>query len=176
MYKKGLLASTFILGVFFLNAKTRTDIQSDTGKISAVSALQRGNQYYGEKKYEEAVKWYQQAANDGNAEGMTNLGSMYSNGWGVMADNSAAAKWYLKAAESGSAKAMLYLGIIYQNGSGVNKSLTEAFNWYTKAANAGNAEGMFKLAEMYENGIGVDKNLTQALKWYKTAAGRFLMK
>jgi len=173
MIKRTLLIFTFIAAFFIGSAQVSSNTISDTGKLSAVASLYRGNQYYSEKNYEEAIKWYQQSANDNNAEGMTNLGYMYGYGLGVKVDYVSASKWYSKAAQNGNARAMTYLGMLKENGTGVTKNLREAFSWYTKAANAGNAMGMFKLAGMYETGMGVSKDLAQALKWYKTAASRY---
>lgn len=175
MFKRSLLIVTLISTFFIGNAQVSNDTNSDTSKLSAVASLNRGNQYYGQKNYEDAVKWYQQSANDNNAEGMTSLGYMYANGLGVKADYSVAAKWYGKGAESGNGRAMSYIGMLKENGAGVTKNLKEAFTWYTKSANAGNAMGMFRLAIMYETGNGVSKDLTQALKWYKNAASRYVM-
>ena len=175
MFKKNLLIIISISTFFIANAQVKNNINGDTGKLSAVALLNRGNQFYSEKNYEEAVKWYQQSANDNNAEGMTSLGYMYANGLGVKADYSVAAKWYIKGAENGNARAMSYIGMLKENGAGVTKNLKEAFTWYTKAANAGNAMGMFRLASLYETGNGITKDLTQALKWYKDAASKYVM-
>ena len=174
MYKRHLLILTLFSTFFMASAQVSVNTNSDTSKLSAVSSLNRGNQYFGQKNYEDAVKWYQQSANDNNAEGMTSLGYMYANGLGVKADYSVAAKWYIKGAENGNARAMSYIGMLKENGAGVTKNLKEAFTWYTKAANAGNAMGMFRLAVMYETGTGVSKDLTQALKWYKNAASKYV--
>jgi TPR repeat protein len=46
----------------------------------------------------EAARWYQKAADAGDALGMVNLGSMYENGTGVTKDAAEAARWYRKAA------------------------------------------------------------------------------
>ena len=174
MFKKSLFILTLISTVFIGNAQVSASPASDSSKLSAVGSLNRGNQYYDQKNYEDAAKWYQQSANDNNAEGMTSLGYMYANGLGVKADYSVAAKWYIKGAENGNARAMSYIGMLKENGAGVTKNLKEAFTWYTKAANSGNATGMFNLARMYETGTGVSKDLMQALKWYKNAASKYV--
>lgn len=55
--------------------------------------------------YGEAVKWYRQSAEQGNASAQHNLGVMYDNGKGVSRDYDEAVKWYTLAAEQGNAKA-----------------------------------------------------------------------
>ena len=44
--------------------------------------------------YKEAVRWYQAAAEQGNADAQNNLGFMYDNGWGVPQDYIHAFMWY----------------------------------------------------------------------------------
>lgn len=55
--------------------------------------------------YEEAVKWYQKAAEQGIADAQCNLGSMYRDGDGVAQDYAEAFKWFQMAAEQGDATA-----------------------------------------------------------------------
>ena len=52
--------------------------------------------------YEEAIKWYRKAAEQGYADAQCNLGDMYYLGWGVPEDCEEAAKWYQKAARQGN--------------------------------------------------------------------------
>ena len=49
------------------------------------------------------MKWYRQAAEQGQANAQANLGSAYSAGRGVRQDDTEAVKWFKKAAENGSA-------------------------------------------------------------------------
>ena len=55
--------------------------------------------------YQEAVKWYRKAAEQGYAEAQYELGNCYEKGWSVAQDYQEAVKWYRKAAEKGHAKA-----------------------------------------------------------------------
>ncbi len=57
------------------------------------------------QSYEEAVRWYRLAADQGNAGAQYNLGLCYENGWGVTQSLEEAARWYRKAAEQGYEKA-----------------------------------------------------------------------
>jgi TPR repeat protein len=50
-----------------------------------------------------AAKWYQKAADQGNATAQNNLGVLYQNGQGVEQSEEMAAKWYQKAADQGYA-------------------------------------------------------------------------
>ena len=55
--------------------------------------------------FKEAVKWYQKAADQGDAEAQYSLGSHYDEGQGVEQDSKEAVKWYQKAADQGHAEA-----------------------------------------------------------------------
>ncbi len=41
-----------------------------------------------------AVEWYQEAADQGNANAQSNLGTMYESGRGIVKDNTKAVEWY----------------------------------------------------------------------------------
>ncbi|MCD7798643.1 MAG: sel1 repeat family protein, partial [Akkermansiaceae bacterium] len=60
-----------------------------------------------EQDYAEAVRWYQKAANRGDAWGLGQcaLGNCYENGYGVEKNVKEAAHWYRKAAEQGNVEA-----------------------------------------------------------------------
>jgi uncharacterized protein len=103
-----------------------------------------------DKNYTQAVTWYRKAAELGNAYGMNNLGSMYSNGRGVSQDDKQAVTWYRKAAELGNADAMINLGFMYNKGHGVNQDYKQAVTWYRKAAKLGNAKAIKNLKILEE--------------------------
>ncbi|MGH7181126.1 MAG: tetratricopeptide repeat protein, partial [Nitrospiraceae bacterium] len=58
--------------------------------------------------YQEALKWYRKAAEQGQAQ--NNLGAMYDDGQGVPQGYQEALKWYRKAAEQGQVQAQYNLG------------------------------------------------------------------
>ena len=57
------------------------------------------------KNYQEAVKWYRKAADQGNKEAQYFLGICYQLGKSVNKNNEEAAKWYRKASSQGHANA-----------------------------------------------------------------------
>jgi TPR repeat protein len=75
--------------------------------------LRRVLYYKGEgvtRDYAEAAKWYRKAANQGDADAQTILGSMYGEGKGVPRDYVWAYMWYsLAAAQSEKARSLLNL-------------------------------------------------------------------
>jgi TPR repeat protein len=66
----------------------------------AAGPIEDADAAFGRGDYAEAVKWFQKAANQGNAIGQSSLGVMYQHGKGVPQDYAEAAKWYRKAADS----------------------------------------------------------------------------
>lgn len=125
-----------------------------------------------EQNVEEAVKWYQKAAEHGHLVAQTNLGACYEQGDGVEKNLPEAVKWYRKAAYGGHARAQVNLGVCYEYGSGVEKNVEEAFKWYQKAAVRNYARGQCFLAECYEHGIGTEVNIKKAFNLYKKASDR----
>ncbi len=89
------------------------------------------------KDYQEAAKWYRQAAEQGDAEAQFNLGEMYHRGQGVPEDDGEAIRWYLLAADQGSLfskYAQYALGEMYSRVKGVKEDLIQAHMWFTLAA------------------------------------------
>ncbi len=81
--------------------------------------------------YQEALKWYRMAAEQGHAPAQFNLGVMYRHGQGVSQDYQEALKWYRKAAEQGHAAAQNNLGVLYEVGQGVPQDFARAHMWYS---------------------------------------------
>jgi len=74
------------------------------------------------------------AANSGDANAQTYLGSLYFVGEGAPQDYAQAAQWYTQAAEQGQPGAQLLLAGLYYCGQGVPKSYVQAYVLYTAAA------------------------------------------
>jgi TPR repeat protein len=126
--------------------------------------------YYKEKNYTAAVKWYKMAAEQNYADAQYNLGYCYEYGKGVEQDYTVAVKWYKKAAEQNYAVAQYNLGYCYAYGNGVKQDYTEAVKWYKKATEQNYPAAQNNLGFCYWNGNGVEQDYTEAVKWYKKAA------
>ena len=122
------------------------------------------------KNYEEAVKWYEKAAEQGYSMAQVNLGNMYANSKGVEQNYEEAAEWYKKAAEQGYPVAQYNLGIMYANSKGVEQNYEEAAEWYKKAAEQNYSFAQNNLGTLYRFGNGVKQDFGEAIKWYKKAA------
>jgi uncharacterized protein len=71
------------------------------------------------KDFAEALRWYHQAADQGEPSAFNRIGVCYANGEGVARNFEEAVKWYRQAAEKGDVKAQNNLGACYAEGSGV---------------------------------------------------------
>jgi TPR repeat protein len=54
------------------------------------------------RSYAEAMRWYQKAAAQNNADAMIHVGALYFEGHGVHQDRNEALAWYRKAAAGGN--------------------------------------------------------------------------
>lgn len=127
-------------------------------------ALDRG------ESFEEAAKWYRQAAEKGYSGAMVGLGILYAEGTGVDEDAKEALRWYRKAVEKGNTDAMLQLGKMYEDGLGVSESQKEALAWFKKAAEKGHSGAMYDLGFKLAEGEGVKSDPAGAVEWYRKAA------
>ncbi|WP_206081787.1 tetratricopeptide repeat protein [Hallella mizrahii] len=124
------LKSIFLLAIMFFACQ------------AVLAQTDKGIEYYNNKDYANAVKCFQQAAEQGDAKSQNYMGECYYYGNGVTKNLQEAAKWYRKAAVQGNANAQNSLGYCYENGEGVEKNGEEAFFWYRKAAQQGDADGV----------------------------------
>ncbi|OUT76427.1 MAG: hypothetical protein CBB82_08570 [Betaproteobacteria bacterium TMED22] len=124
----------------------------------------------GKQSFEEAVKWWTEAANRGYPLAMNNLGLAYANGQGVDQDIKQAFDWWLKSAIGGNAWAMNSVGDCYETGDGVAKDYVLAMTWYKTAADAGDPLAHYNVGALYQTGQGVDRNLDTAHDWFMRGA------
>jgi len=124
----------------------------------------------GKQSYEEALRWWNEAARRGYTVAMNNLGLAYANGHGVEPDIKQAFDWWLKSAFGGNAWAMNAIGDCYETGQGVERDYVIAMTWYQTAAQAGDALAHYNIGALYEAGYGVERDYAEALMWYRVAA------
>ena len=122
--------------------------------------------------YEEALKWYERAADKGIVLAMFRLGTLLEKGLGTKKDPDAARRYYLQAAERGNAKAMHNLAVLDADGGGKGPNYKAAANWFKKAAERGIADSQYNLGILYARGIGLEQNLAESFKWFSLAAAQ----
>ena len=123
---------------------------------------------------QEAVNWYQAAAENGNAIAQNNLGNRYNVGRGVPQDYAEARRWYRRAAEQGLAVAQNSLGVMLEQGLGGPPAPREATYWYDQAAEQGLAIAQNNAGKMYAEGRGVPRNDSRAFERFQEAADQGL--
>ena len=108
-----------------------------------------GNHYYFGTSYypkspQKAVKYWQDAAQLGNAKAQCELGTLYYNGeCGLQKSAQLAVHWWKQAAEQGFAKAQFNLGAHYFRNMKKNKANKElSKQWLTQAAEQGHAKAI----------------------------------
>ena len=85
------------------------------------------------RNYQEAVRLFRLAAEQGHSGGQFSLGSVYENGWGLARDYHEATKWYRLVADQSHARAQYFLGAAYSMGRGVAQDHAEAARWFRLA-------------------------------------------
>ena len=79
---------------------------SDEESLTAEDLCSKGVEYCESEEYGKAVECFSKAAEQGNAQALSNLGICYDRGFGVKQDYVEAIKYFSMAEELGSAKSM----------------------------------------------------------------------
>jgi TPR repeat protein len=137
---------------------------ANNGSVAAMAKL--GWVLDGAELNDEAVIWYQKAAEKGNAEGQYGLGTMYSKGEGVKQDNKQAFQWIAKSAEQQYSKGMELMAQVYELGL---FDIEPDFDKANEIIDAGVATNMpwaiQRKAAALDNGeLGLEINKAQAEK------------
>jgi TPR repeat protein len=137
---------------------------------SARLLYELGRAYLKKGDFEAALTQLRKAGGQGYAPALNEIGTMYSDGFGVPKDEGEAVKWYRNGAERGYVGGQLNLAFMYENGRGVPRDYKAAFQWYSKAAAQGSARAEDSLGYFYGQGIGVKRDDVQSVAWFRKAA------
>ena len=137
----------------------------DTTAMVELGHIYRNGSKTIQQDFYKAAKYFKQAAEAGDGNGMNGLGMLYDLGQGVAEDKELAFKWYLKAAEAGSDLGMANAGNCYMLGRGTSKDSSKAENLLKKSAENGNYLGMMKYGIYFFQSESYEK----ALKWFQNA-------
>jgi TPR repeat protein len=105
--------------------------------LPAAADFKAGLNAFKAGKYGAAKAEFEALAKQGMAAAQTNLGLMYSKGYGVTRDESEAVRWYRLAAEQSQAQAQNNLGFMYVNGEGGPKDNVLGLMWLKLAVENG---------------------------------------
>lgn len=111
----------------------------------------------------DALKWLNDAANNGYDLAQYKLGYYYLIEAGHQKDEHKAFKYFMLAAEQKLAIAECMIGCCYIEGIGVEVNFTEAYKWTKRAAEHGDIFGQYRYAVALYYGFGCDKDINSAL-------------
>ncbi len=131
-----------------------------------------------------AIRWYEKAADFGDAVAMSRLGDYYNDGPYVSTfdpfqtlqqdkskrDATKCLAWYRKAAECGDTHSIYQLGSFYCEGNGVLQDYNQALILFQAGAKKGNRDCMASVGHFYDQGIGVARDEVLAYAWYNLAS------
>lgn len=100
---------------------------------------------------EEAVFWYERAADAGNRIAQYHLGKLYLRGEVIPKDTTKAMEYLTAAAEQGHQYAQYALGKLYLAGDEIPQDQEQSAHWLSKSAAQGNQYAQFLLAHQNEN-------------------------
>lgn len=118
----------------------------------------------------EAVGWYEKAANAKLADAQYAMAQIHAEGvGGKMRDMAEARRWLSLAARSNFDTAQLDFGTWLVEGRGGPVDFEEGFAWLKRAADSGNVAAWNRVAKLYLAGVGVDPDPIAAAAWYMRA-------
>ena len=113
------------------------------------------------------VSLYEEAAGEGDPDGMNDLGALYYDGRGCEQNYAKAVEWYRRAAAAGSPLARENLGYCYYYGRAAEPDYEKAFHCFLPGALEGRLTSLYKIGDMYRNGYYVKKDPAQAFHIYE---------
>ena len=118
----------------------------------------------------EAIEFFKQAAGQGDANGLYNLGMCHARGLGTPRDDEKAFSCFRSAAEKGHPDAINNIGWFFREGRIVGKDLELSTKWFKKSADYRNAYGEYNYGLALHRGEGIKKDDKAAAEYFKRAA------
>ncbi|MFR2562172.1 MAG: tetratricopeptide repeat protein [Anaeromassilibacillus sp.] len=116
---------------------------------------------------DDAVKWWEKAADLNDSYACYHLGKLYKDGYGKQKPNyQKAADLFRRASEPehNQVEAQYELGQMYYLGYGfVGRDFKEALRWFQSAAETGQVDSQYNTAYQYQYGLGVEQNVDAAI-------------
>lgn len=172
----GINSNIFCLKSAFESVKDELLYYAEKGDANKQVELAR--LYYKEKSYEEAFKWYETAARQGNPDGINGVGCCYKNGFSVKKDERYAVELFSIAADKGSERAKYNLAIAYYKGNGIEIDWEKAFSLFKMLAERGDPNSQFMVGKYFMlNHLGTiswhivsKRNTLEAFRWFEKSA------
>ena len=118
-----------------------------------------------------AIKYYEMAAGQNDAEAERLLGNIYSE-QGSVKSSKQAVEWYTKAVAKRDAQAMYELGLCYQRGFGVEKDMNKAIAFFTQSMELGCADAQNIMGYFLFGGEHLAKDQARAIALWEKAASQ----
>lgn len=118
-----------------------------------------------EQNYEEAIKWFKLAAENGNASSYFQLGQMYFEGVGVEQNYDISIEHLKKASELNSSDAMYTLGLIYLEGEIAKQDINQGIKYLLDASKLENFLAEEELGLMFLYGKHVEEDSVVGMDW-----------
>ncbi len=121
--------------------------------------------------YQDAVKWYEKASEQGNIAAKYQLSKCYENGIGGLENDFTTSFFLLQDAVAGeNAFAQNHLAKWTLETAAREEDKESAFQLFEKAASSGCNDAKYNLATCYRDGIGVKEDTKKALKLFTELA------
>jgi len=150
-------------------------------KVSTPAMIKVAENYVLKNDFENALYWYQCAADKNSADALSLIGDIYYIGEGNIEQNyKKAFEYYSKASKLGYNMATIKMALMLYKGYGeIEQNLPMAFELFKRICKTKenffgvfryNSVAKFFLSKMYANAEGTKKDFRQAFKWLKRAA------
>jgi len=120
--------------------------------------------------YENAHRWFAEAAKAGDSHCQCMLGYNYLLGEGTGQDLGKAFQWFLKSALNGDVDGMSQTGQAYIDGSGIPQDYEEGERWLRAAVALGSLTAMRALGAHYIEGDGIEGGIMDGVNLVEMAA------
>lgn len=119
--------------------------QADTARMRAHAEAHLAQQ---PPDFEQALHWFESAAEAGSSRAMAWLGWMHEHGHGVEQDGTVAVEWYARAVEAGAVDYTLHLGWMHLRGELVTRDRALAEQWFRRGIAADHPPARVALASV----------------------------
>ncbi len=125
----------------------------------------------GPTNYQEAVRWYRKAAEQGHPEAQFFLGHCLFTGKGIDQNRAEAVSWWRRAADGSNTSARTCLGACYVIGTGVPQDQAKGMAMIRAGAEDGDDEAQHMLGLTFYS-RGPTTNIEETLYWLEESAGQ----
>jgi TPR repeat protein len=129
-----------------------------------------GFQLQEQKKFSEAVKYFRQSAEQGDAIGQDHYGMYLRDGLGIPKNLGLAAHFFKLAADQGHVGGQCNYGACLKNGMGIPIDLGLAAHYFKLGADQNDADCQYNYGVCLEKGIGVPIDRKAAAHYYQLSA------